>query len=188
MNKYIRLIIALTASAGYGLLLRYIVPSSEPYFILGIGLVGYLAWLYGITIGLVSALILVPITSHIYSQFEISTSYISVVSSPAYIAIKILTAISLGHLRNMNRMLSKRAATLEDANESLQSALAQVQEFGGIHSLCTHCKRILDDNGNWQKIDTYLKENTKAEFSHSICPDCSIEYKNQLDQSESNKN
>ena len=171
---------ALAATGGYFLVLRYIAPSSEPYFILGIGLIGFMAWLYGTTAGLILAILLVPITLYIYSQFTVSTSYLSFASSPAYIALELLTAIVLGHLRAKNLILSQKETDLAAANESLQVALSHVREFGGIHSLCTTCKKILDDDGSWKKIDTYLKEKTKAEFSHGICPDCAEDYGTQL--------
>lgn len=176
MNKYVKLIVAIAAIGGYILILRYVAPSREPYFFLGIALIGYVAWLYGIASGLLTALLLVPATSYIYSQFEVSTSYMSFASSPAYIALQVLTVVTLGYLRNKTAQLSKKEITLTDANESLQRALAQVKEIGGIHSLCTVCKSILDDDGSWTKIDTYLKEKTKVEFSHGMCPDCANEY------------
>ncbi len=176
MNKYVKLIIAVSAAAGYFLILRYVAPSRDPYFILGIGLIGYMAWLYGIVIGLFTALLLVPSTFYIYNQFDVSTSYMSFACSPAYIALEVFAVVMLGRLRLKTILLSKRETTLAEANENLQKALSQVREFGGIHSLCTSCKSILDDDGSWKKIDTYLKEKTKAEFSHGICPDCAKEY------------
>ena len=178
MNKYVKLILAMVATVGYCLILRYVAPSREPYFILGIGVIGYVAWLYGIAAGLFMALFLLPITLYIYSQFDVSTSYVGFAKNPAYIALEVFSAVVLGHLRNQMIKFSKQTTSLTRANESLQTALAQVQEFGGIHSLCTICKNILDDDGSWKKIDTYLKEKTKAEFSHGICPDCAHEYKN----------
>lgn len=178
MNRYVKLIVAIATTAGYFLVLRYVAPSREPYFILGIGLIGYVAWLYGIVAGLSMALLLVPSTLYIYSQFDVSTSYLGVASSPAYIALEVLSAVTIGRLRNTLTKYSEQTTSLKNTNESLLTSLAQVQEFGGIHSLCSSCKNILDDNGNWQKIDSYLKEKTKAEFSHGICPDCALEYKN----------
>jgi len=176
MNRYVKLIIAVAASGGYFLLLRYVAPSRDPYFILGIGLIGYMAWLYGIMIGLTTALLLIPGTLYIYDQFAVSTSYMGFASSPAYITLEIFTAVATGYLRNKTILLTKKETLLSEANENLQKALSGVREFGGIHSLCTSCKSILDDDGSWQKIDTYLKEKTKAEFSHGICPDCAKEY------------
>jgi hypothetical protein len=179
MNKVVKLIIALAAIVSYFLVLRFIAPSQEPYFILGIALIGFTAWLYGMAIGLVIAVALIPTTLYIYAQFSVSTSYMGFASSPAYIALEILTAVMLGRLRKKNLILSQKESDLADANEHLQNALAQVREFGGVHSLCSGCKKILDDDGDWKKIDTYLKEKTKAEFSHGDCPDCVSEYKTQ---------
>ena len=176
MNKIVKLIIAIAAIAAYFLVLRYIAPSREPYFILGIGLIGLMSWFYGITAGLVMAVLLIPVTLYIYSQFSISTSYVSFSSSPAYIALQILTATMLGRLRKKTLILSQKEADLEKSNERLKAALSEVREFGGIHSLCTSCKKILDEDGTWKRIDTYLKEKTKAEFSHGVCPDCVTAY------------
>ncbi len=176
MKKYVKLLMAIAVTIGYLAILRYIAPSREPYFVLGIGLIGYIAWLYGIAIGLATALLLTPATLYIYSQFEVSTSYMSFASSPAYIALEVLVIAGLGRLRNKTAQLSKKEILLTETNEKLKEALSKVQEIGGIHSLCTSCKSILGDDGRWIKIDTYLKEKTKVEFSHGMCPNCAKEY------------
>ncbi|MDI6766962.1 MAG: hypothetical protein QME52_09085 [Bacteroidota bacterium] len=33
-----------------------------------------------------------------------------------------------------------------------------------------------NDNGYWQNVESYVKEHTKADFSHGICPDCKVKY------------
>jgi hypothetical protein len=176
MRKFIKMAIAVAAIAGYFLALRYVAPSHEPYFIMGIALIGFMAWMYGIVAGLTAALLLIPITHHIYDQFSVSASYLAFASSPAYILLEVLAAVMLGRLRQSNLMLSQKEATLAEANESLQSALLQVRELGGIHCLCSSCKSILADDGEWMKIDNYLIKKTKMEFSHGICTDCATEY------------
>lgn len=176
MNRLLKLLLAVATSVSYIFVLRYLAPSHEPYFILGIGLIGLVAWLYGVVTGLTVALLLIPITRQIYDQFSISTSYMSFAMSPAYIAVEVLAAVMLGRMRQTNMTLSQKEATLAEANESLQSALFQVRELGGIHCLCSSCKSILSDDGEWMKIDNYLIKKTKMEFSHGICPDCATEY------------
>ena len=84
----------------------------------------------------------------------------------------------LGLLRKKTLILSQKEADLEKVNERLKAALSEVREFGGVHSLCTSCKKIMDEDGSWKRIDTYLKEKTKAEFSHGVCPDCVTAYEN----------
>lgn len=54
----------------------------------------------------------------------------------------------------------------------LRNALASVQTLSGLLPICSSCKRIRDDHGAWEKLETYVGERSTAEFSHSICPEC----------------
>jgi PAS domain S-box-containing protein len=54
----------------------------------------------------------------------------------------------------------------------LQDALSQVRTLSGMLPICSSCKKIRDDKGYWNQIETYLREHSEAEFSHGICPDC----------------
>jgi hypothetical protein len=38
--------------------------------------------------------------------------------------------------------------------------------------ICSSCKRIRDDEGYWNQIESYLRSESGAQFSHGICPDC----------------
>ena len=38
------------------------------------------------------------------------------------------------------------------------------------------CRKVRDDAGFWQRIEIYLQVNTRATFSHGICPECSKEW------------
>lgn len=54
----------------------------------------------------------------------------------------------------------------------LKDALAKIETLSGFLPICASCKKIRDDKGYWNQIETYIREHSKAEFSHSICPDC----------------
>jgi len=54
----------------------------------------------------------------------------------------------------------------------LQQALNEVKKLGGLLPICASCKKIRDDKGYWKQIESYIREHSEAEFSHSICPDC----------------
>ena len=64
----------------------------------------------------------------------------------------------------------------EDAKEELiagmQHALDEVNLLSGLIPICASCKNIRDDQGYWNKIESYITNHSKVEFSHSICPDC----------------
>jgi hypothetical protein len=55
---------------------------------------------------------------------------------------------------------------------SLQSALANIKILKKLLPICANCKKIRDDSGYWQQIETYISENSGTMFSHGICPDC----------------
>lgn len=185
MRRLIRPALSAIAIALYLLVLRFIAPSDQPYFILGIGIMGLVSWLMGTVAGLITAVLLIPATQFIYGQFPISTSYMSFARAPAYIALEIMAVVSLGILRKKVEKLSSRDATLAEGNHQLLDTLAHVQELGGIHNLCSTCKKIQEDNGTWKEIDHYLKEKSKMEFSHCICPDCAEHFN---DKTESDDN
>lgn len=176
MNKYVKYAASFAAVAVYLLVLRYVAPSDKPYFILGIGIVGLIAWLLGSIHGLITVIALIPLTNLVYQQFSISTSYASFASSPAYLGIQILGSIVFGYLGRKNSELSRKDTELKEANARLQTILSQVKELGGIHNLCSECKSIQNDEGSWQTIDLYLKDQTKMEFSHCMCPECAELY------------
>jgi hypothetical protein len=70
------------------------------------------------------------------------------------------------------------------AIEELQEALAMVKKMSGLLPICATCKKIRDDKGYWSQIETYIKEHSEANFSHSLCPECAKEYLDTKDGSE----
>jgi len=56
--------------------------------------------------------------------------------------------------------------------ERLQTAFDEIKTLRGLIPICAWCKKIRDDKGFWQQLETYLRARTEAEFSHGICPEC----------------
>jgi len=56
--------------------------------------------------------------------------------------------------------------------EKAEEALKKVKKISGLLPICSHCKKIRDDKGYWNRIETYIQEHSEAEFSHSICKEC----------------
>lgn len=57
----------------------------------------------------------------------------------------------------------------------LQSALQRVNTLRGLLPICSKCKKIRNDAGYWQNVETYISEHLDTSFSHGICPDCQRE-------------
>ncbi|MDH3349252.1 MAG: hypothetical protein OEM02_14270 [Desulfobulbaceae bacterium] len=54
----------------------------------------------------------------------------------------------------------------------LKEALSEIKTLSGLIPICASCKKIRDDKGYWKQIEEYISYHSEAEFSHSICPDC----------------
>lgn len=42
----------------------------------------------------------------------------------------------------------------------------------GLLLICSSCKKIKDEKGNWQSIEKYIRDRSEAVFSHGICSEC----------------
>jgi len=72
----------------------------------------------------------------------------------------------------MNRRLRENVEALQQANQDLENALAEVKTLSGLLPICASCQKIRNDKGYWDRIETYIQAHTEATFSHSLCPDC----------------
>jgi hypothetical protein len=61
---------------------------------------------------------------------------------------------------------------LEKTIFSLQEAVAKVKTLSGLLPICASCKKIRDDRGYWNQIETYISDHSEADFSHGLCPEC----------------
>lgn len=67
---------------------------------------------------------------------------------------------------------NKSVRERENLIADLQEALSRVKTLSGLLPICAHCKKIRDDKGYWNRIESYIQERSAAEFSHGICPEC----------------
>ncbi len=42
----------------------------------------------------------------------------------------------------------------------------------GLIPMCSKCKKIRDDEGFWNQVDSYIEEHSQITFTHGICPEC----------------
>lgn len=54
----------------------------------------------------------------------------------------------------------------------LQQAIAEIKTLHGILPICSFCKKIRDDKGAWQQMESYISSHTDALFSHGLCQEC----------------
>jgi FixJ family two-component response regulator len=74
------------------------------------------------------------------------------------------------------RTIRRQQQEKDQLIRQLQEALDQVKTLKGIVPICSCCKKIRDDKGYWQQVETYIQKHSDAEFSHGVCPDCLRQY------------
>lgn len=77
---------------------------------------------------------------------------------------------SFHELNALKDTLEERVAT---RTRELQEAVDTIKTLHGIIPICASCKKIRDDHGSWNQLETYISQHTDADFTHGICPDCS---------------
>jgi len=64
---------------------------------------------------------------------------------------------------------NKRVKGLTD---KLENALEDDKELKGYLTICSACKKILDENDQWNRVEKYIENHSEVTFTHSICPSC----------------
>lgn len=67
-------------------------------------------------------------------------------------------------------------AECEKLIDELQAALAEVKTLSGMLPICSSCKKVRDDQGYWNQIETYVSKHTTASFSHGYCHECLVKF------------
>ena len=81
------------------------------------------------------------------------------------------------YAKAQNEILERKKVEkdLEQYVQKLEKALLDVRTLEGFIPICASCKKVRDDSGYWNQVESYIKDHSDAEFSHSICPDCAKE-------------
>lgn len=79
----------------------------------------------------------------------------------------------------MAERLSEKTTRLETTAEEqkkliheLEEALKKIEVLSGLLPICSYCKKIRNEKGEWNRLETYISEHSKAQFTHGICDDC----------------
>ena len=53
-----------------------------------------------------------------------------------------------------------------------QAVINKIRNPNGFVPICSVCKDVRDDQGKWQKVETFLLKYAEFEFTHGLCPVC----------------
>lgn len=69
-----------------------------------------------------------------------------------------------------DRKKSENELRLE--KDKLQDAITKIKKLSGLLPICASCKKIRDDKGYWNQIESYIRDHSDADFTHGYCPEC----------------
>jgi YesN/AraC family two-component response regulator len=72
------------------------------------------------------------------------------------------------HERQAARHLEEQRKLLEE----LQAAAAKIKTLSGLLPICAGCKKIRNDKGYWERVETYISQRSTVRFSHGLCEEC----------------
>lgn len=97
----------------------------------------------------------------------------------AYLCIFLLAYIWETNRELVHKSLIESYKVLSDTNrfnenliEEQKKAIEEIELLRGILPICANCKKVRNDSGYWEQVEEYFGSRSRAQFSHSICPDC----------------
>lgn len=115
------------------------------------------------------------LVGHYFKLFSFYCIYKSIVETgirnPYDLIFRELTSTNKA-LKTEIHERKKVEADREKIIGQLKTALGEVKTLKGLLPICSHCKKIRDDQGTWKKLEAYLYQHSEAKLSHGVCPEC----------------
>jgi hypothetical protein len=73
-------------------------------------------------------------------------------------------------------LLMELIKRLWQSNKELALQYANIRTLNRLIPICLSCKKIRDDKGYWDNVETYISKRTGAQFTHGMCPECLKKY------------
>jgi hypothetical protein len=103
---------------------------------------------------------------------EVRAPFIRAAAISGFLGIFAILAGTIIFIKLTNPLINNLNKTVAE----LQDALANVNQLSGLLPICASCKKIRDDQGYWTQLEAYIKDHSEADFTHSICPDCTQKF------------
>lgn len=69
-------------------------------------------------------------------------------------------------------LILMESETKRELAEKMLELKEEVRTLSGILPICASCKKIRNDKGYWDQVESYVTKHTGAIFTHGICPSC----------------
>lgn len=105
-------------------------------------------------------------------DFEIQTIILFLSIIFVYIGISYLGYLIEIILTDAYQQEKEASNELARKNRELQQAFKEIKTLKETLPVCSNCKKIRDESGEYLSMEVYLKKHTDTKITHSLCPDC----------------
>ena len=99
----------------------------------------------------------IPVAHLIFKVLEDPRTDLLTLMGPALLRGGVIVVMALWFAR-----LSEHERALE----------VEVQTLKGLLPICSFCKSIRNDAGEWEHLERYISRRSETQFSHGLCPSC----------------
>ena len=85
---------------------------------------------------------------------------------------QVILAKNLQELRTALHARDDLERDLRKVIQDFQEAKVTIQTLKGLIPVCAWCKKVRDDKGFWEQVETYITNSTGTDTTGAICPDC----------------
>ncbi len=83
--------------------------------------------------------------------------------------IRLISFLAIGvSVAKLKQTLDRERET----SDSLRRSLSAIKVLEAFLPICAQCKKIRNQQGDWQQLETYIGQHTDTQFSHGYCPEC----------------
>ena len=79
--------------------------------------------------------------------------------------------LHIGLVRQVKRMIELSLRIVFDKDE-IDRRDQLIDGLSRLYPICSYCKKVREQTGNWVAVEKYLRDVAGAEPSHGICPEC----------------
>lgn len=117
---------------------------------------------------LITSIVLFPFLVHGY-HYDISNTIRFI---GAYLFILFFTYQFKSNRESYFNRLIETTKHLKIEKDKLEKSVKEIKTLSGLLPMCASCKKIRDDHGYWNHVETYITNHSEAVLSHGICPEC----------------
>lgn len=71
-------------------------------------------------------------------------------------------------------------SVVDERTRELRDTISRLKVLEGFISICSYCKNIRSNTGDWNILEDYIQKHSNAKFTHGICPDCADKEREKL--------